>query len=419
MAKKKIDTATVKPDIIIANPVYDAVFKHLITTKKGANKDIAGYFVGTVLGEKIADIDFQPTEYTYQTKPKPKEDGENPSVIESLKLMRLDFVATIRTKSGEHKKVLVEIQKSNKPTDQIRFRTYLGEQYKKVDTINKDGERVEEILPIVTIYMLGFTHSDNDPVVLYLPHSYIDLINGVDIKTKTPYVENLIHDAYFIYIPNINRSLHVKWEDRSELEQMLSLFEQDHFVEENILKKYPYPITNPNIKKMIDTLEFLATDPEVKRSMMEEFWDAQNEAIWENRVKTQANEIAAQAKAIEIQINKNVKQAKTIKKQANENKMLANEKATLANEKAMLTNEKAMLANEKATLTNEKAMLANEKAMLANENTKQAKTIKKQANEKATLANEKATLSNENKALSSENAELRRMLQQAGIIPFD
>ena len=45
MAKKQ-------KDIIIANPMYDVVFKLLM-----ADKDIARYFVGTVLGEEIIDID--------------------------------------------------------------------------------------------------------------------------------------------------------------------------------------------------------------------------------------------------------------------------------------------------------------------------------------------------------------------------
>ena len=42
-------------DIIIANPMYNVVFKLLM-----ADKDIARYYVETVLGEEIADIDFAP-----------------------------------------------------------------------------------------------------------------------------------------------------------------------------------------------------------------------------------------------------------------------------------------------------------------------------------------------------------------------
>ena len=91
MAKKKTD-------IIIANPIYDAVFKNLMATGKGTNKDIAGYFVGTILGEEIADIDLLPQEYTYRKTTKKKIRTQKGS--ETLKSIRLDFVATIRTQSG-------------------------------------------------------------------------------------------------------------------------------------------------------------------------------------------------------------------------------------------------------------------------------------------------------------------------------
>ena len=51
--------------IIIANPMYNVVFKLLM-----ADKDIARYFVGTVLGEKITDTDFAPQEYSYEVDKK-------------------------------------------------------------------------------------------------------------------------------------------------------------------------------------------------------------------------------------------------------------------------------------------------------------------------------------------------------------
>jgi hypothetical protein len=72
---------------------------------------------------------------------------------------------------------------------------------------------------------------------------------------------------------------------------MLSLFEQDYFVDENFLKKYPYPITNKNIKKMVETLEYISADPKVRRAMQEEYWAALNETMWENQVAAQSNQI--------------------------------------------------------------------------------------------------------------------------------
>ena len=81
---------------------------------------------------------------------------------------------------------------------------------------------------------------------------------------------------------------------------MLSLFEQDYFVDEKYLKKYPYPITNKNIKKMVETLEYISADPKVRRAMQEEYWAAQNEIIWENQVTELSNQNATLSNQNEV-----------------------------------------------------------------------------------------------------------------------
>ena len=302
MAKKKTD-------VIIANPIYDAVFKNLMATSKGTNKDIAGYFIGTILGEEIADIDLLPQEYTYLKKTKTQKEAE------TLKSIRLDFVATIRTRSGDYKRILIEIQKSQNPIDLLRFRTYLGEQYKQLDTITVKDNRIEQVLPIVVIYMLGFPLPEIETIVLKVNRTYMDMINGEEVKSRSPFIECLTHDGYFIQVSRINRDTYTEWKNCSELKTMLSLFEQDYFVDENFLKKYPYSITNKNIKKMVETLEYIATDPKVRRAMQEEYWAAQNEIIWENQVTE-----------------------------------LSNQNATLSNQNATLSNQNATLSNQNAVL---------------------------------------------------------------------
>ena len=279
-------------EIIIANPIYDAVFKNLMMTSKGTNKDIASFFVGTILGEEIADIDLLPQEYTYHSKPR-KNDAE------ILTLIRLDFVATIHTKSSEYKKVLIEIQKSQKPTDLLRFRTYLGEQYKQEDTITVEGKREERALPIVVIYMLGFKLPEIEAISTKVKRTYIDTMSDNEITSKNSFIESLTHDAYFVQVPRINRDTYVDWENCSELKKMLSLFEQDYFVDENFLKTYPYPITDKNIKKKVETLEYIATDPKVRRAMQEEYWAAQNEILWENQVTTLTKKVAELQKILQ------------------------------------------------------------------------------------------------------------------------
>jgi hypothetical protein len=300
---KMIDMANKQTDIVIANPMYDVVFKQLMMS----GKDIAGYFIGTVLGEKIADIEFAPQEYAYT-----KQVQQEGSPKQTIGLIRLDFVATIRTKNGEHQKVLIEIQQSPKPTDLMRFRTYLGEQYKQQDNIIIKGDKIEKAIPIVIIYMLGFVFPDIATIAVKTNRTYIDIINGGKIENKNPFIESLTHDAYFIQIPRISREMYANWENISELMKMLSVFEQDYFIDKNFIKNYPYPTTDKNIKKMVDKLAYIAADPKVRRAMEEEYWAALNETLWKQTIAEQSNALAEQSNAIVQKDNTLAEQAKII-----------------------------------------------------------------------------------------------------------
>jgi len=181
----------------------------------------------------------------------------------------------------------------------LRFRTYLGEQYKQEDTITVEGKREERALPIVVIYMLGFKLPEIEAISTKVKRTYIDTMNDNEMTSKNSFIESLTHDAYFVQVPRINRDTYVDWENCSELKKMLSLFEQDYFVDENFLKTYPYPITDKNIKKMVETLEYIASDPKVRRAMQEEYWAAQNEILWENQVTTLTKKVAELQKILQ------------------------------------------------------------------------------------------------------------------------
>jgi hypothetical protein len=57
--------------MIIANPIYDIIFKRLME-----NRRIARFFVETLIGEHVVDIAMLPQEYTYysKTRKKPKDE---------------------------------------------------------------------------------------------------------------------------------------------------------------------------------------------------------------------------------------------------------------------------------------------------------------------------------------------------------
>ena len=248
-----------KKDIIIANPMYDVVFKTLMQE----NLDFARYFVGTILGVEIVDIIFAPTERTY---PKEVKTGD---IIQKIKVIRLDFVATIRTKEGDEKKVLIEIKQTEKPLNELRFSGYICKHYIERNLEVKGEEKKEEdvkTLPIVVIHLLGYKMPSNPNIAVSIDRS------GKKVKIKEQIVEILTHDIVFIQVSRIRRSMYRNWDKCSELMKLLSLFEQNYFVDKKHTKKYHYninPETDKILYKMIKSLERIADDPYI-RSIMDD-----------------------------------------------------------------------------------------------------------------------------------------------------
>ncbi|HLA36013.1 MAG TPA: hypothetical protein VJ001_14210, partial [Rhodocyclaceae bacterium] len=97
----------------IANPIYDVVFKYLME-----DAQVAKLMLSTLLGEEITELRFSPQEHTTEIPAR------------NLTVYRIDFTATIRNPQGDYRQVLIEIQKAKLDTDIMRFRRYLGSQYK-------------------------------------------------------------------------------------------------------------------------------------------------------------------------------------------------------------------------------------------------------------------------------------------------
>jgi hypothetical protein len=280
-------------DIIIANPMYDVVFKLLM-----ADKEIARYFVGTILGEEIVDINFAAHDYSFA------KDVETDNQIKTVGLARLDFVATIRTKDDEFKKVLIEIQQSPKPADLFRFRSYLGIQYLSQDNIVIKDDKIESVMPIIVIYMLGFNLDKITDIVVKIIRSATNILNKRKVNFYHPLFDALTHDAYFVQVSRIKPNIYKNWNKCSDLLKMLSLFELNYFVDEKFLKKYPYPITDKIIKKMKAKLEFVVADPKLRRAMLEEDLAKLDEMLWLQAVAEKDKTIAADKKTIAAQAQK-------------------------------------------------------------------------------------------------------------------
>ena len=265
--------------MLIANPIYDIVFKRLMENKRSAK-----FFIQTLIGEQVEDIAMVPQEYTYHAKVKKKkskkEVTDSKDEWEILSLIRFDFVATIRTDNGEYKKVFIEIQKTNKPTNLMRFRTYLGEQYKQTDMIEVTSGKVEKALPVISIYLLGFKLTNIKAAAIKVCRTYIDMIGKTEIKQRNKLIESLTHDGYFVQIP------YITGKPRTLLESLLSIFEQKYFIDDkNTLKEYEYPIEDENLKMMVDILQHAASDAKTRREMEESWWAEEDEKEWSKELQ--------------------------------------------------------------------------------------------------------------------------------------
>lgn len=277
--------------MIIANPIYDVVFKRMMENEK-----VAKFFIGTLLEQTIESVEVQPQEFTYIKD----LDQNDPEVIKfikekvqerlSINVFRLDFVATIKTETGEYKKVLIEIQKAKNPVDLMRFRNYLAEQYKKEDKINNEAV----VLPITTIYILGFKLPEIESPCIRVKREYFDLVNKITLYQKSDFVEKLTHDSFVVQVERITSRY------QTRLDKLLSVFEQRNFTDDKeITKDYTHNPDLEEMKTITEILHYVGTDPLERRQIEieQEAWRTVN-AMFKEKERTYQRQLEEQRKAL-------------------------------------------------------------------------------------------------------------------------
>lgn len=259
--------------MLIANPIYDVVFKKLME-----NERVSKFLIGTLINQKVKSIQVKPQEFTYVKE------------LVGLRIFRLDFIAIIETEEGKEKKILIEIQKAHEEVDLMRFRNYLAEQYKKEDTINDQ----KVVLPITTIYILGFKLPEIETACIHVERQYKDMINGKLIEERNAFIEKLTHDSYIVQVRRITKRY------QSKLDKLLSVFEQRNFIgDSQILKEYNYELDIEEIKLMADILHHTGVDEDTRKEI-----EAEQEA-WRSLQALMENKDKAYKKAIDLIEEKN------------------------------------------------------------------------------------------------------------------
>jgi hypothetical protein len=178
--------------------------------------------------------------------------------------IRLDYCATILNEAGERQQILIEIQKSTGAENILRFREYLALAGYKPKLEEKGP------LPIITIYFLGFRLENVPTPCLKVARQYVDMLENKVLETKEKFVELLTHDSFVIQAPRIKTNERPK----TELEKILSIFEQKDFADDNETTiNYKYPIGDDYLKRILDILHYIGTDPEERKKL-------DNEAYW-------------------------------------------------------------------------------------------------------------------------------------------
>lgn len=243
----------------IANPIYDAVFKYLMDDNR-----VAKLLISKIIGEEIEILEFQPLENRIDVEHR------------TFTIYRLDFSAKIRTESGEINQVLIEIQKAKFPTDIMRFRKYLGQQYisdKNTIIVNEK----KKALPIISIYFLGHKLENTEAPVIRVRRDYIDLSTGEKITKKDVFIESLTHDSYVIQIP------HLKDRRRNELEKLLSIFDQSNISEDHHILNIKEDEFDERYRPLIRRLQRAVEEPKIRKTM-----DIEDEVLEELENKERA-----------------------------------------------------------------------------------------------------------------------------------
>ena len=229
----------------IANPIYDVVFKYLME-----DRESAVLLLSELIGEEIAELEFHPQEKTAEITGRDR----------CLTVYRLDFAAKIRLKQGGYRQVVIEIQKAKFSTDIMRFRRYLGEQYRSGENIYRDEHGAKKALPIISVYFLGHRLKSTDSAVIQVKREYYDGISGERLKDQDEFIESLTHDSVVVQIPGLKQPY------RSGLEELLGIFDQHRKVTDHILEidEADYP---EKYRRVIRRLLRAAADRKVMDTM--------------------------------------------------------------------------------------------------------------------------------------------------------
>ncbi|MFM7200229.1 MAG: hypothetical protein ACKO6N_05510 [Myxococcota bacterium] len=320
--------------ILIANPLYDVVFKYLLEDLESAR-----ILLSNILDEEIIDLELRPQEQVFELSTR------------SLAVFRLDFAALIKTGPDSSKLVILEIQKAKLATDIMRFRRYLGKQYLSKENVYRTSTGEVRALPIVSIYFLAYDLGTLSPPVIRVKRTYQDVRTQEPLTTDHPFIESLTHDAIVVQLSKLKEPY------QSELEKLLSIFDQHNRTgdgRELLLDETKYPEAYERLKARLlraNAEESMREQMDVEEEVLEELTKLEREVeARDKKLEDQDKKLEEQDKKLEEQDKKLEEKDKELqdqgKKLEEKDKELQDQGKKLEEQGKQLQDLHAMLAEQ-------------------------------------------------------------------------
>ena len=341
--------------MIVANPIYDVVFKYLMEDER-----IARTILSALLKKEVVEVHMRRNEYSNKSR-------------ETLSIFRIDFGATIRDENGKRQTILIEIQKSQVDSELLRFRQYLGAQYDNKENMEGAG-RSSHALPMVAVYLLGHTVGSIDAPVVYVDHQVYDYDrNVVEGGINDPFVESLTHNSIVVQIPRLHGRIN------NRLDKVLSIFDQSRVLSEKNQQDIDIDPSvygdDADMEPILRKLMEASCDKDVRREM-----DVEDEFF--SVLKSRETEI--------MEKDRQLAESKVAIKEAEEQRAQAEEQRAQAEEQRAQAEEQRAQAEEQRAQAEEQRAQAEEQRAQAEEQRAQAEEQRAQAEEERAQAEERS-----------------------------
>lgn len=277
---------------IIANPIYDSVFKFLMEDKRAAM-----IILTDLLQREVVDVEIKNNEYTKKLN-------------SEITVLRIDFSAKVKDNKGNIENVNIELQKAWLTTEIMRFRKYLAQQYQSDNNrfIIQDKPMQEKSLHMVNIYLLGHNVENLSlPVTYVYPRLFDQFGTPINNEIRNiDFINELVHDMIIVQIPKIS-----KMSVKTRLDKLLTLFDQAQRWENDHQLKVDETTYADEHKHVLNRLIYAKADEEICKDM--DFEDEFQTILerWEQNETNMKEQLASKDKLLEKQ-NEQLSEQKTM-----------------------------------------------------------------------------------------------------------